>query len=169
MNGMGEEVGRGTVHVDYHKFWLSERESPMPRPGPRPANGLAAPQPGAVEVWAGTHTGSVPITVEARDGAPPEDDLTEWDDVVEIDVESQHGNLLVASFFTHMAKELPNLAPAGAGLYRIRFYVRGRDSGASHDSYAPDEEFRIVSWPAAQPAEEHIYKHTDGYGRSLRG
>lgn len=72
---MSEEAGHGTVHVDYHKFWLSERVGPTPTPGACPANGLVAPQIGAVEVWAGTHTGSVPVTVEVRDDAPTDDDF----------------------------------------------------------------------------------------------
>ncbi|MBB4910560.1 hypothetical protein [Actinophytocola algeriensis] len=166
---MSEEVGHGSVHVDYHTFWLSEREDPMPTPGARPSNGLVSPQPGAVEIWAGTHTGSVPVAVEVRDSAPPADDVAEWDDVVETNVQSQRGNLLVTSFFAHMPKELPNLAGSGAGLYRIRFYVRGRDSGSSYDSYAPAEEYRIISWPVKQPTPERIYKQTDAYGRALRG
>jgi hypothetical protein len=165
---MSGEVGHGTVHVDYHKFWLAERESPIPKPGEQPANGLVSPHLGAVEVWAGTHTGSVPVTVEARDRAPHENDFADWDDVVEIDVESQRGQLLVTSFFVHLPKELPNLASAGEGLYRIRFYVRGRDSGAWYDSYAPDEEYRILSWPVRQRSPERVHKQTDAYGRCLR-
>lgn len=163
------QVVHGTVPVSYHTFWLAERTEPTPAPGPRPSNGLVTPHTGAVEIWAGTHTGSVPITVETRGDAPDEDDTAEWDDVVELDVDCLHGALHVTSFFAHLRRELPNLTSAGAGVYRIRFSARGRDSGEHYDMPVPAEEWKIVSWPAAGRNSERILKQTDRYGRMLRG
>ncbi|MGB3443324.1 MAG: hypothetical protein WBA97_31705 [Actinophytocola sp.] len=165
---MSQQVETGLVLASYHTFWLSERIDDVPASGRRPSNGLVVPHMGAVEIWTGTHTGNVPVTVETRDDVPTTDDMSDWDDVVEVDVESVHGNLLVTSLFAHLPKELPNLAFHGAGLYRMRFYARGRDSDPTYDTRAPDEHHRVISWPVLSRTQEAVLKRTDEYGTILR-
>ncbi|MEV4604983.1 hypothetical protein AB0K15_47525 [Amycolatopsis sp. NPDC049253] len=120
---------------------------------------------GAV-VLTGIHTGLVNVTVQLLDTAPDSVDLDGWDEVAEISVESEYGELIVHGIMDD-PPGFPELAQAGPGTYRIRLHARGRDIAPHLNVQEPVENYLLSVWPAPE-APDVVYKQSDERGREYR-
>jgi hypothetical protein len=161
-------TGAGEMYVSYHLFYLLDTGARVSTTL-GPTDGLIlVPQPGAAVVFCGIHSGSVNLSVEARDGAPPSIDVADWDEVTEVSLLVPAGRLTAAAMGADNPYAFPPLTAAGAGAYRLRIHARGRDTlidGVSDEG--PVEDYRIVCWPQP-PAPGQIHKQTDRYGADVR-
>jgi hypothetical protein len=161
-------TGAGEMYVSYHIFYLLDTGARVSTTL-GPTDGLIlVPQPGAAVIFCGIHSGSVDLTVEARDGAPPSIDAAGWDEVTEVSLLAPGGRLTPAAMGADNPDPFPPLTAAGAGAYRLRVHARGRDTlidGVSDEG--PVENYRIVCWPQP-PAPGQIHKQTDRYGADVR-
>ncbi|MFI6502614.1 hypothetical protein [Nonomuraea typhae] len=89
------------------------------------------------------------LTVKAYRAAPPLR-LEGWDKVVEVGLVSRNGRLIVPPYpeggDAGAIRPLPNLAIAGPGRYRVRFYARWSEQDQD-DFDVPAEEHLIVVYP----------------------
>jgi hypothetical protein len=170
-----------TVWVAYSSYGLSEPdlvgvEAELAAHGT--SNGLVTVAPGSAMVWSGTHTGHVKLTLDLRPDLPPLD-LDAWDEVVEVTVAFATGQAHVTEWGGTPRRELPNLARAGPGSYRLRCHARGRDqaSGLALPPGIPvddddaiefvDEAHLLAIWPAP-PGDVVVYQATDQFGADRR-
>lgn len=117
-------------------------------------NGLvAAAQPGVLSLVTGTHTGAVPLVVEAVDGAPPLDDR--WEDVVEVSFTTPTRHLWLSTFDEGAEVVLP-----ATGTYRVRYCAVGMDRAHQADARSPDESevdrYLLQLWPAPAAPDEVV-------------
>jgi hypothetical protein len=130
-------------------------------------NGLLDLVEGRLVVKTGLDYGRVALRVETWRSAP-DLDLDEWDDVVEVGLRTADGLIELAELLEGPPRGMPNLATGGAGNYRLRVSVRGRD-----DAFAGrgEELHRVQCWPAEPtgPADTLCHKLTDQLGRHARG
>jgi hypothetical protein len=90
----------GIVQVAYHQYYLRDlgMVAEVPDEVFTGGNGLISTPPGIAGiavVHAGTHTGPVRVTVQARTDPPPHTDLEQWEEVVEVSITTQAGQVLV--------------------------------------------------------------------------
>ncbi|MGN9795395.1 hypothetical protein ACTMTU_30440 [Streptomyces sp. OZ13] len=104
----------------------------------------------------GTHTGSVPITVELHGTEPPLD-ADVWEDVVEVSFRpvSDKTGLVEwdGGWYALPVSEAP---------YRVRYHCRGMDEagGAARDAGEPVvDEYLLRLWPSP-PAPDRVVKET---------
>jgi hypothetical protein len=140
----------GIVQVAYHQYYLRDQGvvAEIPDEVFTGGNGLISAPPGIAIVHAGTHTGPVRLTVQARPDPPPHTDLEQWEEI----------------------EDLGNLVSAGPGSYRLRMHARGRDQADATVPLPeePIEEHLLITWPAPA-AGETVLKQTDQYGALHRG
>ncbi|MET8757519.1 hypothetical protein [Lentzea sp. NPDC004782] len=161
------EAEEGVVPVSYHTFWLADTAVPGPTLPYDDTNGLIVAQPGIALVFTGIHTGGVNVRVEVFDDAPLLN-TADWDEVVEVSIESTEGRIVVTGMHADAPDNLPVLTPDGEGWYRLRIHARGRDTAVDLSPPQPVEDYLIQVWPTAEEQPENAYKHTDGYGASKR-
>lgn len=167
---MNEPVGTATaeLYVDYGHFVITDWNGPGGiTPSLAASNGLVGANYGGAVVLTGINSGWVNVTVELLDAAPDSVDLDDWDEVVEVSVDSEDGELIVHGLAEDPPPEFPELAHAGPGLYRLRVHARGRDTLAHGNSEEPVEDYKISVWPAPEAAET-VYKQSDDYGQEMR-
>jgi hypothetical protein len=169
------------VWVAYSSYGLSEPdlvgvEAALAAQGT--SNGLVAVAPGSAMVWCGTHTGDVKLTIDLPHDPPPLD-LDAWDEVVEVTVAFATAHARVVEWGGTPRHELPNLAWAGPGTYRLRCHARGRDqaSGLALPPGIPvddedaieivDEAHLLAIWPAP-PGDVVVYQTADQVGALRR-
>lgn len=100
----------------------------------------------------------VPLTVEVYDTAP-QDDLTDWDHVVEASLDVPSGCIRVSGG-DGMFEASPEIRLA-AGVYRARVYFGGIYT-ISNDGLDGSDHYLVVLWPGA-PADP-VVLHTAGSG-----
>lgn len=93
---------------------------------------------------------TVPVSVEVRTQAPPED-IEGWDQVVEASLEVPSGRLVVLGS-TDYLPDAPRTA-VEPGIYRARVYFGGIDT-LSPDGLEGADHYRVVLWPA--PSREPV-------------
>lgn len=167
---MNEPVGTATaaMHVSYGHFVITDWSSPGGTPPSLAAsNGLVGANSNGAVVLTGINTGYVNVTVELLDTAPGSVDLDDWDEVVEVSVDSEDGELIAHGMAEDPPPEFPELAHAGPGLYRLRVHARGRDTAAHSYAEEPVEDYKIRVWPAPE-APETVYKQSDARGAEIR-
>jgi hypothetical protein len=160
------------VQVTYHQYYLrdlgvfAEISDEVFTGG----NGLISVPPGVAVVHAGTHTGPVRVTVQARTDPPTQTSLDAWDEVVEVSLTTNSGQVFLEEWDGPGHEDLGNLVCAGPGSYRLRVHARGRDQAhAIHTVLEePIEEHLLITWPAPS-ANETALKQTDQYGALHRG
>ncbi|WP_433237652.1 hypothetical protein ACQPYK_29330 [Streptosporangium sp. CA-135522] len=108
------------------------------------ANGVVGVVGNSATVITRVENTFVCLTVKALAAAPPIM-AKGWERVVEAGVGSPSGELALASW--EPGDQLPNLAVAGPGRYRIRIYVRNQDKAAADVSERPVEEHLVVVFP----------------------
>ncbi|MGW2721757.1 hypothetical protein [Streptomyces sp. NPDC001492] len=124
------------------------------------SNGLAAPLSHGALILTGIRTGDVQVTAEPRDTPPPASDHTTWEEIVETSIQCHTGQLLVESLDLGPADELPNLATAGPGWYRLRVHAHGRDTNPDGTDADPLEHYRLTVWPSP-PTTTAILKSSE--------
>lgn len=160
------EAEEGVVPVSYHTFWLADTGVFGPELPYEDTNGLVVSQPGIALIFTGIHTGRVNVQVEIFDMAPPVDP-TQWEEIVEVGIESIEGRIVVTGMGADAPDNLPVLTPDGPGHYRLRVHARGRDTAVDLAPREPVENYLIQAWPGT-PEAETVYKQTDQYGASKR-
>lgn len=155
------------VRVSEHGFGLFDRgEVPMV-PGEF-TNGLVRPLPVGALVFTGICVGTVLVAARSSAERPDCSGIADWDDVVEVSVRSEHGQLRVDSYEDGPIPGLPSLSPRGPGWYRVRAHVRNRDEHYDAVNHDGVENYLMVSWPEELPAAEVVLRATDSCGRQLR-
>jgi hypothetical protein len=160
------------MSVDTVVFDVQHAQYYLADPGvyPDPAmyhdgNGLIATRPGIAVVFSGREWGPIRLRLEIREDAPPLE-LADWDDVVEVGLASEQGQITVRTM--DVEPDLPYLTPFGPDEYRLRVHARNRDAGRSQGATEdPVEEHSVIVWPAPL-APEIAYKHSDAIGGQLR-
>ena len=167
---MKEPVRTATaaLHLSYSQFVITDWNS---RDGIPPtlaaSNGLVGTNASGAVVLTGIHTGNVSVTVELLDIEPGSVDLNEWDEIVEVSVDSEEGELIAHGIMDDPPQELPELAHAGPGTYRLRVHARGRDTAVDATRSDPVEDYKLAVWPAPD-ATETVYKQSDTRGATIR-
>ncbi|MEV6897717.1 hypothetical protein [Amycolatopsis sp. NPDC051372] len=166
---MNEPVWTETADLplSYGIFLIKDMSADLPSPSVAYANGLVGTDfiNGAV-VLTGIHTGSVTVTVQALDAAPDSVELDGWDEVAEVSVDSEYGELIVHGV-DEAHPDFPELAHAGPGSYRLRVHARGRDIAPHLNVEDPVEDYQISVWPAPE-APDAVYKQSDKRGQEYR-
>jgi len=133
------------------------------------ATGLVGLASGRAMVLTGTQFGNVACSVQPGDSDPGLD-VAEWDEVIEFSLATAAGSPgLGVSAMDGGPDELAVLTAPGAGSYRVRLHVRGRDAGADLDVVdgEPVEAHFLQVWPAAVSGTT-IRKASDAFGRATR-
>ena len=159
------------VQVAYHQYYLRDMNTldAVPDEVFTGGNGLVSALPGIAVVHAGTHTGPVRVTLQARSGPPAHTELDSWEEVVEVSITTDTGQALLEEWAGTGHEDLGSVVAAGPGSYRLRVHARGRDQANAIVTVpeAPIEEHLLVTW-SAPPANEKILKQTDHYGSLYR-
>ncbi|MEJ3742825.1 hypothetical protein WEI85_06015 [Actinomycetes bacterium KLBMP 9797] len=125
------------------------------------------------KVYAGIYSGQVRVTIEVLPQRPDQIDVDPWDDIVEVTVSADPGELAVHSLEYGPGEAppaLPVLTPDGPGTYRIRAHVRGRDrryDDMLDEGDEPTEDYLFSIW-SAPPAAPLIIRATDRCGHGIR-
>lgn len=171
--GMTEQPEPGVIteaadvlDVSYHLFFLVERGH-HPAAIPRTTNGLVDSADRCIVIHTGVHSGMVGATVQVRDSPPTRVDLDDWDEVVEVSLQTRAPDVRIFTLMTDVPTTYPSLTPEGAGDYRVRVYARGRDTDIDGTAFEPFEQYFIQIWPGS-PGPETVFKRTDQYGAQLR-
>lgn len=152
--------------VTYHQFYIAELEGVFPEWGREGENnGLIATGLGSAVIHTGIADGQVDVSVEAYGSEPPLV-LEDWDDVVEVAIDSPTGELQVRCLDDD-PPTLPNLASSGPGTYRLRVHVRGRDTAPDAATDDVTESYLIQTWPSADK-QEIVHQQKDNYGTGMR-
>jgi hypothetical protein len=138
------------------------------------SNGLVAVVPGYAMVWTGTFYGRVGLTLDLRQDPPPVD-LADWDEVVEVTLPLDAGQARIQEWGLGPRDDLPNLAVAGPGTYRLRCHARGRDDASGlrgpvdigEQVDVIEEAHLLAIWPAP-PSDVLIYQIIDQFGAQRR-
>jgi|ERR1051325_1809695 hypothetical protein len=135
-----------TLFADYFQFYLQD-EGADGNLGDAwtdtAVNDLLALAPGTIGVGT-VRNMDVPVEIEIVNG-PPQNDLAQWDHVMECGIDVPSGRLVIAGctdYFPDAARL--NIAP---GTYRARIYYGDLDS-LSEDGLTGDDHYRIVLWPS---------------------
>lgn len=168
MVGVGSPVRpRAETRIDESQFLVAERSWPGIGALPIPTNGLISTAKDVAVIYVGASSGRVTVEVEARQQPPENVDVTEWDEVVEVDFIASIGDVIVRALMDS-PPNLPTLTNYGPGIYRFRVHAIGRDRTRDGVALESLETYLIQSWPASQPQEELIYKQTDSVGSNIR-
>jgi hypothetical protein len=159
------------VRVDDASFGLLDRgevHGEVPIESADFSNGLIVTMTAGALISTGIHTGYVRVRVTSAD-TPPQDlgFDNSWDDIIEASVRAPNGRLYVEGHETGPVQGLPILSSAGPGWYRVRAYVRGRDTHYDAVQLDPVEDYLLHIWPA-EPAASLIIRATDRCGAGLR-
>jgi hypothetical protein len=156
------------LHTSYHQFiiedWNSGGSIDL---GVAASNGLVGATLGRAVVLVGTSIGPVNLTVELCEEAPEPVDFNDWEEIVDISLESYEGHLVARGIMDNPPQGLPELSSTGPGMYRLRVRARGRDNAVDLAVHEPVEDYKISIWPAPE-APEVVHKQTDKYGADIR-
>ncbi|MFI0407678.1 hypothetical protein [Actinomadura sp. 3N508] len=119
-------------------------------------DGLVAAVDGLVTVLTGTEW-DLCLTVRSYRKAPPLD-LKHWDRVTEVGFHSADGQAGISSLLS--GDEPPPMTVAGAGSYRIRLHVRGRNAPEAFWPDMPAEHHLLVVFPG-KSKKQKLLKNTE--------
>ncbi|MGW3512726.1 hypothetical protein [Streptomyces sp. NPDC000994] len=146
------------VHVAYRQIYVCSDgiHSPEDSFAGQRAGLCGGAVPGHLFLLTGTHTGSVPITVEVHETEPPLDaDL--WEDIVEVSFRPVSDKIELAEWDSRWYP-----LPLSETTYRVRYHCRGMDEArtAVGDAREPAvEEYLLRFWPSP-PAPDRVVKET---------
>ncbi|WP_157548536.1 hypothetical protein [Nonomuraea candida] len=143
------------LRVSYSQAYLidatddAEGFEDIPDDHPAHRVGIIRADGGDAFLITGLHTGTVDFTVLVADHDPGAE-LDEYEDVVEITVESESGEYVLHEWGGE-AHELPPL-PAGPGWYRLRYHARGMDEAADEAASSGEviDHYLLQIWPAEE-------------------
>jgi len=145
--GMRSDTASFDVAAEFHQFYLMDDESQPPIPEAITDQDMAARVRVAPNI-AVLHTlfeGVIPVTLQVTQ-APPLDDSSNWDHVVEFSVDVPSGRVVVAGCVSYLP-ECPRMSvPAGS--------LRGR---ASFRTVPNSEQCRVNLWPGSMEST-HVIK-----------
>jgi hypothetical protein len=113
------------------------------------SNGLAAPMLKGAFITTGINTGYVRVAALAQDAPPSEQEMENWEEIVEVSVHAPAGRLRVESLEFGPVPDA-ELSPSGPGWYRLRVHARGRGRLPDKVSMEPVEDYLLIAWPAAR-------------------
>ncbi|MFJ8996168.1 hypothetical protein ACIRQH_37920 [Streptomyces sp. NPDC102279] len=115
------------------------------------SNGLVAPMSQGALILTGINTGYVEASVTAQESAPVGAPAESWDEIVEVSIRTQGGNLKLESLdlgpVTDAALPLP---PSASGWYRLRVHACGRELLYDKTSMEPVEKYLLTVWPGSE-------------------
>jgi hypothetical protein len=155
------------VYLSYGLFVIMDYDQDFPTPDLAYANGLVGADARGAVVLAGITTGSVTVTLQVLDTEPDTVELDGWDEVAEVSVEPEEGDLLICAPGNAPPPELYELAHVGPGSYRLRVHARGRDIAPHSNTPEPVEQYQISVWPAPEKPET-VHKRSDKRGQEYR-
>jgi hypothetical protein len=144
------------LFADYFQFYLQDEQADgdLSEAWTEEAcNAGLALAPGTIGVGTARNM-TVPVTVEVWDGAPPLDNLEEWDRVNECSIEIPSSRIVIAGctdYFPEAAR-----IPVTAGTYRARIYYGKLDQVRDLEG---DDHYKIALWPGDATAPLAI-KHS---------
>ena len=133
-----------TIWAEYHQIFVRDEEAEEDIPdewGKQLVEDMIAVAPGIVGIGTARNT-RVPVQIGVF-STQPDDDFTEWDQVVEATIEVPSGQLILAgpSDYLPDAQRLP----VTSGVYRIRVYYSGLDT-LSDDGLKGNDRYQIFLW-----------------------
>lgn len=162
------------VHVSHHQFCLLDAglsDTDFGEEGADYSNGLIVVMSRGAKIHTGIYAGNVRVQARPLPGPPEQLDPGPWEEIVEAGVYSATGRLAVEILFPDTCPDtylqLPELAEAGPGWYRLRAHARGRDAAPDAVREDPVEDYLLLCWPAEQTPTRMI-RTTDRCGRQLR-
>ncbi|TDD05396.1 hypothetical protein E1292_17170 [Nonomuraea deserti] len=163
------------VRVSDHAFGLLDGGE-IPIETADYSNGLVVLMSAGALLYTGIDTGVVHVGLTLASQPPDnlvpdagtDDNLgASWQDIVEASVHAPRGQLRLDSLDTGPVSDVPLLSPHGPGWYRLRAFVRGRDTHFDAVADAAVEEYHLQLWPAP-PAPAVLIRTTDQCGAGLR-
>ncbi|HEY3692084.1 MAG TPA: hypothetical protein VGL46_17600 [Pseudonocardiaceae bacterium] len=155
------------LYLSYGQFVIRDYSPDYPTPDLAYPNGLVGADFRGASVLTGIDTGWVTVTLHVLDTEPDSVELDGWDEVAEVSVDSDDGELFVHALGEDSPPELPGLAHEGPGTYRLRVHARGRDTAPHSRAEEPVENYQISTWPAEE-APATVYKQSDKRGQEYR-
>ncbi|MFP8886804.1 hypothetical protein [Streptomyces mangrovi] len=162
------------VHVSHQQFYLLDAglgDTGFGAEETDYSNGLIVVMPRGAKIHTGIYAGNVRVQARPLPGPPEQLDPGPWEEIVEASVYSATGRLAVEIPFPDTYPDtylqLPELAEAGPGWYRLRAYARGRDTALKDVREDPVEDYLLLCWPAEQ-APTRMIRTTDHCGQQLR-
>jgi hypothetical protein len=143
----------GRINVGYGQFYVQSDD--LVEPGHNFAgqsNGLCgAAEPGMLYLIAGTHTGTVGLTVDLCAAEPAADDS--WEEIVEASLTVQPDtNMLLFNWDGNAVADLP-LSP---GQYRVRYCGNNMDAASDTDAWDGADNYQLSIWPAPEEPDRVI-------------
>jgi len=132
------------LFADYYQFYLQDEDADGDLSDSWSENAvknLLAVAPGTIGVGTVRNV-DVPVVVEVHD-SEPEDDLSEWDQVMECGIEVPSGRVVVAGCTDYFPEAERILVPPGS--YRARVYYGSLDSDG-RDALEGDDHYKVVLW-----------------------
>ncbi|MEU4830725.1 hypothetical protein [Streptosporangium sp. NPDC023615] len=140
------------LRVSYRQAYLVDETDDAEGPGdllpdhPTHRVGIVRVQDGCAFLITGLHTGTVGFSVTVA-GHDPGADTEGYEDIVEIDFESEAGQVSLHEWGGGNVHELPEL-PAGPGRYRLRYHARNMDEAAEADTSSEIiDRYLLQIWP----------------------
>ncbi|MFG2438849.1 hypothetical protein [Streptomyces sp. NPDC048508] len=140
--------------TDWHQVFVNEGTFGLLVDGLIPvetadwSNGLVAPMYQGALITTGINTGYVEAAVAARESAPVAET---WDEIVEVGVRTQGGNLKLESLMFGPVTDAPiPLPPSPSGWYRLRVHACGRALLRDMVSMDPVEKYLLTIWPGSE-------------------
>ena len=133
-----------TLFADYFQFYLQDEEADGNLGDAwteQAVSDLLALAPGTIGIGT-VRNMDVPVDIEILDG-PPQNDLAQWDHVMECGIDVPSGRLVIAGctdYFPDAARL--DVAP---GTYRARIHYGNLDS-LSDDGLDGDDHYKVVLW-----------------------
>lgn len=162
------------VHVSHHQFYLLDAglsDTDFGAEGADYSNGLIVIMPRGAKIHTGIYAGNVRVQAHPLPGPPEQLDPGPWEEIVEASVYSATGQLVIEIPFPDTYPDtylqLPELAGAGPGWYRLRAHARGRDTALKDVREDPVEDYLLLCWPTEQ-APTCMIRTTDYCGQQLR-
>lgn len=135
------------LFADYFQFYLQDENAEGDLGGSwtdEAVERLLALAPGTIGVGT-VRNMEVPVVVEVGEQAP-HDDLDEWDQVNECDLEVPSGRIVIAGCTDYFPTAARIEVPAGS--YRARVYYGNLDR-LSENGLGGEDRYKVALWPAA--------------------
>ncbi|MCC9738400.1 hypothetical protein [Streptomyces sp. MNU89] len=151
---------RVPVHVSNHLFCVVDSDT-YDITSADYSDGLILVMARGAMIRTGIHTGTVHVTARPLNDPPDQPDPGPWEEITEASIYTHTGQLgvdiLYPDTYPDTYLDLPDLAHAGPGWYRLRAHARGRDTapGALRDD--SDEDYLLLCWPAPRSATNPIH------------
>ncbi|MEN3611659.1 hypothetical protein AAH979_19130 [Plantactinospora sp. ZYX-F-223] len=157
----------GKIHVYEHQYYLHDSVQTATPPYRLDDTGLARfAEDGGIQVISGANTGSLAMSVDLVEAAPPVP-FDDWDEIVEVSYATTTGDAQLLGWPATPQRWLPAISHAGPGSYRLRFHARDRDDPRNARPFEIVEAHHLAVWPGP-PAPTVAHKYTDATGRYWR-